>query len=279
LIYLALREWLHKESRVLLLDPTYGEYAHVCEHVVGCAVERLALRRDKSYRVNLRDLEKAFARDYDMIVVVNPNNPTGQMIPSGALVDVLCRLPQRTRCWIDEAYLEFTSQPSLEPFAAESRNIVVSKSLSKVYALSGARAAYLVGHPEIVSQLRRLTPPWAVSLLAQVAAVRALESPGYYVERYAETSRLRTELCRGIKEIDAEIEVVDGVGNFVLFHLPEGGPNAAELVARCRRRGLYLRDAGVTSPALGRFALRAAVKDRPTQQRVLEILSEGLSAP
>ena len=169
---------------------------------------------------------------------------------------------------------EGADNPAL--LASESRNVVVCKSMSKVYGLSGARAAYLVGHPETVSELRRLTPPWSVSLPAQVAAVRALESPDYYAECYAQTNALRMQLAAGIAAIDSQIDVVDGNGNYVLFHLPTDGPTAGEVVERCRTRGLFLRDASVTSPSLGCYSLRAAVKDQVTQRRMLEIMAWAL---
>jgi histidinol-phosphate/aromatic aminotransferase/cobyric acid decarboxylase-like protein len=277
LIYRAFREWLSPASRVLLLDPTYGEYAHVCENVVGCEADRFRLRREQGYRVDLRELSDRLDADYDLLVIVNPNNPTGQSIPSDDLARFLDEVPEQTRVWIDEAYLEYTSQPSLERFAAVKSNVIVCKSMSKVYALSGARAAYLVGRPELISELRRWTPPWSVSLPAQAAAIGAMESPDYYARRYAETNELRVELARGIAAIDPHIDVVVGLGNYVLFHLPTDGHTAGDVVQRCRTRNLYLRDAGVTSPSMGRYSLRAAVKDEATQRRMLEILASVLN--
>src|SRR5204863_2860682 len=98
--------------------------------------------------------------------------------------------------WLDETYVDYISAAeSLETFAAASRNVVVCKSMSKVYALSGARAAYLCGPAPLLEELRALTPPWAVGLVGQVAAVAALQDPDYYAARYAETRRLREQLA------------------------------------------------------------------------------------
>src|SRR5262249_55495321 len=150
---------------------------------------------------------------------------------------------------------------SLEGFAAASANVVVCKSLSKGYALSGVRAAYLCGAPALLEGLRPLTPPWVVSLPAQVAAVLALQDPEYYAECYRRTRALRKELAEGLRALGRGLEVIEGVANFVLCHLPEGGPDAATLVSRCRPHGLFLRDAGAMGTRLGRHALRLAVKD------------------
>ena len=127
---------------------------------------------------------------YDLIVLVNPNSPTGCYTRREQLEPVLRRAPVDTRIWVDETYLEYASAAqSLERFAAGSENVVVCKSLSKVYALSGARAAYLCAGPHQLEALRSLTPPWSVSLPAQVAAVNALQDPEYYARQYRKTRR------------------------------------------------------------------------------------------
>ena len=81
LIYLAFRQWLSRNSRVLILDPMYGEYAHILENVIGCNVQRLHLRRSDGYVVDIDELQSQTRTGYDLIVLVNPNNPTGQHIP------------------------------------------------------------------------------------------------------------------------------------------------------------------------------------------------------
>ena len=168
LIFLALRQWLTKSSRVLLLDPTYGEYAHVLEKVIGCRVTRFELRRENHYDVDARALAQAMEAGYDLVVLVNPNSPTGRHMPSAELRSVLENAPASTRVWIDETYMEYIgAHESLEQFAATSRNVVICKSMSKVYALSGLRAAYLCGPADIIAELRAITPPWAVSLPAR----------------------------------------------------------------------------------------------------------------
>ena len=99
LIFRALRHWLTAESRVLLLDPTYGEYAHVLERVIGCRVERLLLARDKNYRLDPVRLKRALSRGCDLAVIVNPNSPTGRHVARGELERVLSSTSPDTRIW------------------------------------------------------------------------------------------------------------------------------------------------------------------------------------
>ena len=125
----------------------------------------------------------------------------------------------------------------------------------------------------MIEALRAVTPPWAVSLLAQVAAVAALQDPGYYAARYAETHRLREQLRNELSEFDGW-EIIPGVANFLLCHLPDEGLDAAAFVKQCRERGLFLRDAGAMGRALGNRALRLAVKDSHTNWQMLRIMAE-----
>jgi histidinol-phosphate/aromatic aminotransferase/cobyric acid decarboxylase-like protein/GNAT superfamily N-acetyltransferase len=275
LIFRALPRWLDRRSRVLLLDPTYGEYAHILEQVIGCRVDRLSLPRERGYEVPLAALEEALRQPYDLVVLVNPNSPTGRHVSKQVLLSVLRTAAARTRIWIDETYVDFVHpSESLEAEAAMSENFVVCKSMSKAYALSGARVAYLCAGPHQLEELRALTPPWVVGLVSQVAAVRALEAPAYYRARWAETAELRGHLAAALRY--RGLHVIPGSANFLLTHLPEHSLTAEDLVWRCRMHGLFLRDAARMGAGLGDRAVRFAVKDAVTQRHMLTVLDEVL---
>lgn len=275
LIFRAFLHWLSPGSHVLLLDPTYGEYAHVLENVIGCTVDRLQLRRQDDYDIDLDRLAVAVKDGYDLVVLVNPNSPTGRHVPRVWLEKALRAAPARTRIWLDETYVEYAGEgESLEHFAVRSANIIVCKSMSKVYALSGARVAYVCAAAHQLEALRAITPPWAVSLIAQVAAVRALQDPAYYRARYAETIALRTELAAGLEQLG--LNVIPGIGSFVLCHIPNAGPDAATVVQTCAQQGVFLRNAGQMGTQLGDRALRVAVKDRESNRRILETIARAL---
>ena len=283
LIFRAFRHWLTADSRVLILDPTYGEYSHVLEKVIGRTVDRLSLDPADNFEVNLPRLEAALAEGYDLVALVNPNSPTGRHVPREKLEQILRTAPLHTRIWVDETYIEYagTGLPStvlakegqsLEHFAADSENIIVCKSMPKVYALSGTRAAYLCAGPHQLEALRAITPPWVIGLPGQVAAVRALQDPAYYAARYQETAVLREALAVGLRTLGWQ--VLPGIANFLLCHLPENGPTAETVVRQARERGLFLRNAAVMGARLGAHAIRVAVKDAATNRRLIAILRE-----
>ncbi|CAN5610200.1 hypothetical protein BH09PLA1_BH09PLA1_24840 [soil metagenome] len=277
LIFRGLRSWLSPQSRVLMLDPMYGEYAHVLERVIGCQVDRVTLRRDECYDVNLHELEARLRRGrYDLLILVNPNSPTGRFIDSAALATSLERVRGSVgRVWIDETYIDYVGAAhSLERFAAASANVFVCKSMSKVYALSGMRAAYLCGPAREIASLRAITPPWVIGLPAQVAAVEALRDPHYYTDRYRQTHVLRRSLQRSLDSLG--LDVIDGCASFLLTHLPPDAPTAASLIRTCRARGVFLRDASGMGQNMSDRAVRFAVKGGAEQRIMIEAVDDAL---
>lgn len=262
LIYRCFLRWLTPSSTVLIVKPTYGEYEHVCA-LIGCNVVEMRLSKDNEYNVQTEDLAAALhSGQYDLVVVVNPNNPTGRyarnLVPNSQ--------NSRTRVWIDETYVDFVEDgTSLESVAAASPNVVVCKSMSKYYALSGARVAYLVGPPAVVRDVREITPPWAVSMVAQLAATRALEDPEYYASRKVQTESIKQIIVQRLRSLGFD-PLTGGVGNFVTAFA--AAPVEATLEA-CRRRGVHLRN---VSREFGRPAIRVAVKSPRDTERMLSII-------
>ena len=96
LIFTAFRNWLTGDSRVLILDPTYGEYPFVLELIVGCRVDRLPLCREQNYDPDLEALTSKLRDGYDLVVLVNPNSPTGRHVRAAPLRVALHQAPGRT---------------------------------------------------------------------------------------------------------------------------------------------------------------------------------------
>ena len=254
----------------------YGEYAHVLENVVECQVDRLQLKKLDNYRIKTEELISIQKNNYDWVIIVNPNSPTGQYLNSEDLKSVIQIAPENTRFWIDETYLEFADPDnSLEQFAATSDNVIVCKSMSKVYALSGVRAAYLCGPAFLIEELRHLSPPWAVSLPGQIAACEALRNVEYYTKKWKETRILRENLSRELQNFGWEI--IPGCANFLLCQLPEIQPDACALIAECKKHNLYLRDVGNMGNCFDKRTLRIAVKNSQTNTEMIRILNMVLS--
>lgn len=275
LIFLAFSKLLNSNSKVLIIDPTYGEYVHVLENIVQCHVTRFTLDRANGFIIDTQSLLQEIKRGYDLIVLVNPNSPTGVYIPRNDMQQLLVRIPARTIVWLDETYIDYAGeQESLEQFACTRENVVICKSMSKFYALSGVRVAYLCSAPHLLEALRALMPPWAVSLPAQVAAITALKDNDYYLAKYAETRRLRRDLKAMLMKLGIS-EVIEGVANFLLFFLP-ADCSSGSFLDFCKERKLYLRDVSNMGISLGGHAIRIAVKDEATNVKMVMIIKHAM---
>jgi len=275
LIFRALPLWVNTSSKVLILDPMYGEYAHVLEQVIGCSVDRLTLDPRQAFALPLDRLSEALKRRYDWVFLVNPNSPTGQMVDPNGLAELIRQHAEATRFWVDETYIDYVdSRISLDRLAARSNNLVICKSLSKAFALSGFRTAYLCGDPSLIDEVRVRTPPWVVSLPAQIATVYSLRNMDYYQAKWKETDELRSVLRDGL--VKRGIEVISGAANFLLCSLESLKMTAQTLIQRCRERRLFLRGLTGMGTSLDIYMFRVAVKDRLTIDRMLNILDEVL---
>ena len=271
-IFQFLPRFLTPNSKGLILDPTYGEYSHVLERLVGCQVHKLALHREEGFAL-VRDRLIEAARGVDFVGLVNPNSPTGQWTPLETIKQIRMALDPACLLWIDETYIDYVgSEQSAEQFASQTDGVVVSKSMSKAYALSGLRVAYIVAKSTQVADLALFTPPWSVSLPAQAAAILSLQDSAYYEARWTETHTLRRELATALSRLNVG-EVFEGAANFLLVFLDPTGPTAADVAERARARSLFVRDASSMGSTLGNHTIRIAVKDPATNARIAQILA------
>ena len=266
LIFTCLPQLVSPGSRVMLTDPVYGEYPYVFGELIGADLVRHMLLPEDDFRMNVDELmEDVRKHQPGLIALVNPNSPTGRLWPRQQAIEFLNAVPHDTKVLIDETYIDYAgSENSLEREVPERPGLMILKSMSKTYALSGLRAGYLVAAPSIVGRLRRFMPPWAISLLGQVAAVEALNDSEYYLARYEETRVLREGLADDLEGIPG-LRVYHSDVNFLLVECVDHPIRV--VLERCREKGVYLRDCSTISTELGHF-FRVSVKQRD-QNRVI----------
>lgn len=246
--------------RAVVVHPQFTE-PEAALRAAGHEVERVILSKDFTLDPGL------VPEDADLVVVGNPTNPTSVLHPSEA-VAALAR-PGRTVV-VDEAFMDVVPG---EPESLASRlptGVVVIRSLTKTWGLAGLRAGYVLADPHLVGRLAEAQPLWAVSTPALVA-VEACSSP----EAVAEAEAWAVELGKERDRLAAELT---GRG---LYVVPEARasflclcvPDALGIRALLRQRGYAVRR-GDTFPGLGSDWLRIAVRDRPSNDRLLGVLGE-----
>lgn len=279
LMFSFLPQLLNADSRVLVLSPMYGEYSHILTHVIGCEMTDFVLLREDGFKIDVEALVEQ-SRQHDAVIFVNPNSPTG--VYCEEMSEIVHRIQDEsespTRCkmiWVDETYIDYVpSAQSLEPLVASIPSLIVCKSMSKCYALSGLRVAYAVSQK--INQLRRFIPPWAVSLPGQLAAVAALKNPSYYNQQYSIIHQQRMVLTQKLQQ--ENFDVLPGVANFILTFLPKDTQHtSSSFIEACKEKGVFIRDAQNMGVSLGNNAVRFAIRTLEENERILECVQQVLA--
>ena len=279
LMFSLLPQLLDERSRVLLLSPMYGEYSHILQHVIGCHITYFVLEDANGFAIDADDLISQ-AREHDAVILVNPNSPTGVYCESMAdIVSSIARSnnpgSQCKMIWVDETYINYLPDAvSLEPLCGSLPELVVCKSMSKCYALSGLRVAYAVS--QNMATLRRFIPPWAVSLPGQLAAVAALRNDAYYAQQYEVIHSERKKMQQALDDLG--FQVFSGVANYLLTYLPAAsGYSSTRFIEACREQGLFVRDAQNMGVLLPYNAVRFAVRSPEENEKMLSIVDAVLA--
>ncbi len=273
LMFLALQRLLKPGARVVVLDPTYGEYAHLAGSVLGAQIVRSKLLPQNDFQPDLetviRDCEGA-----DLVALVNPNSPNGAFVGTEFISGLLDELSPKTTLWIDETYIDYApAGSSAEPLVAKHKNLIVCKSMSKYYGISGLRLGYLVCPSDLAAAWESVSPPWSVSLIGQVAAVAALADASYYKAMTEKTRELRAELVSELKRLPG-VQVFPSITNFVLMRLDKA--IAGEVCRGTEADGVFLRNCDSLSSSFQGHYIRTAVKDRPDNERIVAALTKQL---
>lgn len=279
LMFSLLPRLLNEDSKVLVLSPMYGEYSHILKHVIGCHITYFVLEDRNNFSIDESDLISQ-ACEHDAVIFVNPNSPTGVYCDSmGDIVkQIACSQNPNSMCkmiWVDETYINYLPDAvSLEAMCTVLPELVVCKSMSKCYALSGLRVAYAVS--QNMSMLKRYIPPWAVSLPGQLAAVAALRNETYYGEQYEVIHGERQKMQSALEA--SGFRVFPGVANYLLTYLPEESSySSVGFIEACRARGLFVRDAQNMGVSLPSNAVRFAVRSVEENKTMLSVVDDVLS--
>lgn len=201
-----------------------------------------------------------------MLIVCNPNNPTGTTLGHDELTRLIGAVPRHVLVVLDEAYREFDPEPPDSRALLEAHpNLVLLRTFSKAYALAGLRVGYLVASSEIVAAVRRVSMPFSVNRVAAAGAIAALADAEHLARVVSTVARSRERLQEQARGLDLPVSRT----NFQWF--PDG-PLAARVHDDCLAVGISVR----AFPGEGvRVSLGAPEVDRSLGETLTRWLSEA----
>ncbi len=234
----------------------------------GADSVQVPLRADGTH--DLEAMAAAVTPRTRVILLCTPNNPTGPALTSDQVEDFLAKVPADVLVVIDEAYEDFVRDPGavngIEMYRKHP-NVVVLRTFSKGAGLAGLRVGYSVSHPQVTQYLRVSAVPFAVSQLAETAAVASLRHHGELVERIQGLVEERTRVVAGLKDLGWWIP--EAQGNFVWLAL---GENTPEFAALAEQQALAVR-------AFGTEGIRVTIGEPEANTRFLALCATYTKGP
>ena len=262
-----------RPGKVLLPVPAFVEYEEACT-AAGASMVYYPMRGDFQVHEDFLDM---ITEEIDLIILCNPNNPTGLLTPRKLILSILDRAREmKARVMVDECFLEICpgeADYTLKPYVGTYDNLLILKSFTKLYAIPGVRLGYIISSdPAVIKKIDHAGQAWSVSYIAQQAGLAALSCPQY---KEAVIKEVAGELSYMKEEFAAlPLELYDGRANYLFFRTP----GITDLDKRLEPYGIMIRNCS-NYENLGNDYWRVGVKSHAENVKLIEALSRCFCDP
>lgn len=263
-----------RPHKALLLAPTFADYEKALRSV-DCKINYYLLHEENNF-VPQADILKQLTPDLDMVVICNPNNPTGKLIDKGLLEKVIAKCGElNIRILIDECFMDFVAEEkaySMIPLLAKNKQLVILKAFTKTYAMPGLRLGYcLTADEALVLRLHECGQDWNVSTPAQEAGIAALDETEYVKKAKALIMKERLYLTSALNRLGAE--TYGSEANYIFFKMQQ----PQDLKDRLAQKGFLIRSCANYHNLHGNY-YRIAVKRHADNKRFVKALKKVQNA-
>lgn len=251
---------------ILITPPTYGMYA-VAAGIQGAAVKTAPLDRECDFALDVGAVLAALDPSVKLVFLCSPNNPTGQLLNRDSVLNVITSLARRAVVVVDEAYAEFTSEPSFVEELGAHPNLVVLRTLSKAFGLAGARVGVTLASPQLIGVLQKIIAPYPIPAPVARAALDALTPTAIAAARQSALELVgeRRRVATALAQLPFVRQVWPSDANFLLAEVAD----SARVMTVARAAGLVIRDRSKDVPN----TVRITVGTRAENDFALETLA------
>jgi histidinol-phosphate aminotransferase len=258
------------QDAILQCTPTFGMY-QVAARIQGAAVIEVPLDKGDGWSLDADRVIAAWTPRVKLVYLCSPNNPTANLLNEDGIAAICAALDGKAIVVIDEAYIEWCARPSIAAWLERFGTLAILRTMSKAFALAGARLGALLAAPALIDLAKRIIPPYCLTQPTIEAALRVLEPDAMMQmrERLAALSLEREYLRRGLESSPLVSRVWPSDANFLLVD----SVDAAEFLRRTRAAGLIVRDLRA-NPLLS-SSLRVTVGARAEHDALLHNLGDA----
>jgi len=221
-------------GEIITADPVYKSLISYAEQF-GAFINKVQLTKDMGH--DLEEMERRVTNKTSLVFLCNPNNPTGTLIPKKELLDFCNTVSDRTIVFSDEAYYDYITEPnypSMVELVKQGKNVIVSRTFSKVYALAGLRVGYLVARPDIAQRVRKNVMAKS-NMMAVTAAIASMDDNTFYEMSLVKNHEAKQYIYKTLDEL--KLRYVPSHTNFVFFHT---GREISELIPQMRAQNVAI---------------------------------------
>jgi len=216
LIFDMLLAWGGPGRKILDMPPTFSMYGIDAE-VTGTEIVQIPRLDDFSID-QTAVLSRVEQGDIDIVVLANPNNPTGGLTDESFLIELLHATDALVM--VDEAYFEF-SRHTMRPHMMSCKNLVILRTFSKAFSMAGLRVGYVLAHEEVITEFMKVRQPYSVNAFSQWVARKVFRERTMFEQGIRDIVHSRNELVDALGKMPG-VEVFPSEANFVLFRVVHG---------------------------------------------------------
>jgi histidinol-phosphate aminotransferase len=239
--------FIDKGDQMITSECTFSEYAFATKLFGGEVVT--APMKDGRYQ--LKELAKKVTPKTKLVFIANPNNPTGTYVRTDEFEQFMRDIPETVLVIMDEAYYEYVQAadyPDTLKLLGQYKNLLITRTFSKIYGLAGLRVGYAIGDAEIIGYLNKAREPFNVNSVAQAAAVAALQDKTFVKKSVTNNNSQKAFLYQELTK--RNLQFFPSEGNFIFVYLP----------VDCDTAFQKLMDFGVTIRPMKSFGQNNAIR-------------------
>ena len=264
IIVLAIRAFVEGGDEVIIARPTFLIY-ELASRIADAKIRFIPL---KDFRYDLGAMKKAITPRTKIIFIANPDNPTGTYVNEREVDEFMRGLPSNVIVYFDEAYYELVDKkdfPNTLKYL-NSRNIIVARTFSKAYGLSGLRIGYGIARSQIINCLNKVREPFNVNSLAQVAAFSALDDKAHLLRTGKMLKEGKDYLYKNFQKLN--LTFVESVTNFILVKV---GSRTQRICEQLLGKGIIVRK--MRAWGMNNF-IRVTIGTMPENRKFIKVLRE-----
>ncbi|MFD0827774.1 histidinol-phosphate transaminase [Neobacillus sp. M.A.Huq-85] len=270
IINLVIASYVNQGEEVVYCTPTFSEYNKNTLLVGGIPVE---IPTTLDHKFDLEAILDAINERTKLVIICNPNNPTGTIVDEKELRTFLSRLPKHVIVVLDEAYGEFIAIPNYSTgveYIQEGYPVITIRTFSKLFGLAGMRVGYAMAKGELIRPLQMVREPFACNRVAEAGAIASLEDVEYTEKVLAEN---RTEMVKMIKEFRSlGFSVEETHTNFLFIDMKQ---DTSKLAQKLCQKGLIIRPCAAWGfPTFARISIGSEVNNQKLIKALQEISSQ-----